>query len=250
MTGTRAWLLAGAAALAAVGMAAGQTAPATSPATATAPAFPGTYVASPLATTIGAALTLLGGLVACFYGLRCQKAVFAALGFIVGTTFVAAILLGAGVGPVGAIVAGLLGGVVGAMLMYRFYLLAVFLIGLTVGGSVLYAFLSAVVGPTNPATMAASILGAVFCGVAAVKLQKMTILLATAYGGALLAVMAVWTIRTAWTAPAAAPARLCTAATILAVIAWLALGTAGAVVQLAAEARRRGVSERDEGDDR
>ncbi|HET6428101.1 MAG TPA: DUF4203 domain-containing protein [Phycisphaerae bacterium] len=253
MTGNRTWLPAAAAVLVAAAAMA-QTAPATAraPTTATAPATtraaeePGAgwdLSSRPVPATVAAVLTLLGGLVACFYGLRCQKAIFAALGFILGATLAAVVLAGAG--PLAAAVAGLIGGVIGALLMYRFYLLAVFVIGLTLGGSLLYAFLSAVIGSANPATMVISILGAIFCGVAAVRLQKMTIVLATSYGGALMAVTALWTIKAAWAAPPAPPS---VTAMVVAVAIWLTLGTIGAVIQLAAEARARGVSRERQGE--
>ncbi|MHC4716154.1 MAG: hypothetical protein ACYS5V_04235 [Planctomycetota bacterium] len=224
-----------------------QTRPASAPVTTTAAApatAPGEQPPDlhPAAAAVAAILSLAGGLIACFYGYRWQKAIFAALGFIVGATLAGT--AGAAIaGTAAGVAAAVVGGVLGALLLYRFYLLAVFVVGFTLGGVLLFAFCQSMGwGTDTPATPVISIVGGIFCGVVAVRLHQMTIILATAYGGALFALIGVLQLNALRLGAAGrVPARPSTLLLVVAVAAWVALGTAGTAVQLSREARARKV---------
>ena len=224
-----------------------QAEPDTAPTTTTAPAGPlaelarkAPWLTGP-AAMVGGVLSIIGGLIACFYGYRWHKAVFAALGFIIGS-FVTGMTCAASAGGTAGVLAAFVGGFLGAALLFRFYLVAVFALGLTVGGSLLYAFMSSVAGPQNPVSMVVSILGAILCGVTAIRLHQMTVILATAYGGALFAGYGVLQF-TSWALGAGEGGRGGLLVPILATVAALVVGTIGAGVQLSYLARTRRAKE-------
>ena len=190
-----------------------------------------------------AILIMLGGAVACFAGYRLFRIVLVIYGFIFGA-FGASSLMGI-TNTIGMIVAWLVGGLVGALIMTFAYFVGIALIGAGVGALVAQVAWDQMrsVDPPAVAVIAFSIVGAV----GAMLLQRYVIVIATAFGGA-------WTILVGGLAIAGGGGRVRAAATgnvwILypfaplqgqrwIPIAWLVLGLIGTGVQLGLTGRKK-----------
>ena len=190
----------------------------------------------PAAYQLPAAIVLLiGGTVACFFGYRLFRVVLAISGFILGALLASSIFGMSDTGPMS--VAALVGGLAGAGILFAAYFVGVALIGAALGAVVANVVMAA--GDRDP-----HFLVVVFCSVAgaaaAMYLQRYFIIVGTSFGGAwtmIVGMMAVIGDRTAMAAAASgdvwvayplnpAPGQRWVP------IAWLALGAAGAAVQL------------------
>jgi hypothetical protein len=129
------------------------------------------------------------GLIECFFGYRILRFLLGVLGFIAG-----AVVFGSlgyeltGGSEITSIIAGIVGGLAGAFVMYKLYIVGVFAIGAALGfmtASYVFGILSA--DPATIVLVAAAVLG----GVLAAILQKPMLILATAFGGAYAAVTGV-----------------------------------------------------------
>lgn len=126
-----------------------------------------------------AALLLVAGIVACFFGYRLFRIVLAIAGFILGA-FIASSFVAAS-SHMAMLIAALVGGLVGAGLLITAYFVGVALVGAGLGAVVangLFAY-----GNRDPhvvAVVLCSIVGAV----AAMYLQRYFIIIGTAFGGA------------------------------------------------------------------
>lgn len=129
------------------------------------------------------ALVSIGlGVVYCFFGYRIFKVILAILGFISGAYMAAAIafnLLGREQAVL-VILAGLVGGVIGAVLVVAFYFIGIFLLGAWLGS--LLGILLAGGGESTVATVIILVL-AVIGGVVALMLQKLMIIVSTSLSG-------------------------------------------------------------------
>ena len=190
----------------------------------------------PAAYQLPAAIVLLiGGTVACFFGYRLFRVVLAISGFILGALLASSIFGMSDTGPM--IVAALVGGLVGAGILFAAYFVGVALIGAALGAVVANIVMAA--GDRDPHFLVVvffSVAGAA----AAMYLQRYFIIVGTSFGGAwtmIVGMMAVIGDRTALAAAASgdvwvayplnpAPGQRWVP------IAWLALGAAGAAVQL------------------
>ena len=190
----------------------------------------------PAAYQLPAAIVLLiGGTVACFFGYRLFRVVLALSGFILGALLASSIFGMSDTGPM--IVAAVVGGLVGAGILFAAYFVGVALIGAALGAVLANVVMSA--GDRDPHFLVVvffSIGGAA----AAMYLQRYFIIVGTSFGGAwtmIVGLMAVIGDKTAMAAAAAgdvwvayplnpAPGQRWVP------IAWLALGAAGAAIQL------------------
>lgn len=133
------------------------------------------------------AAVLAWGLLDCFFGYRVFKATLAVLGGCAGAVFGqaagAALDLGVG-GEIGGLIAGAL---LGAGLTFLLYFVAVFLAGFGFGATVAMLLLAQV--NHMVAWLTGCVLG-IIGGVAAVKLQRIVLILATALLGAFRALVA------------------------------------------------------------
>jgi hypothetical protein len=130
------------------------------------------------------ALVSIGlGVVYCFFGYRMFKVILGILGFVSGAYLVAAIafnLLGREQAVL-VISAGLVGGIIGAVLVVAFYFIGIFLLGAWLGS--LLGILLTGGGESTVATVILLVL-AVIGGIVALTLQKLMIVISTALSGA------------------------------------------------------------------
>src|ERR1044071_6190246 len=129
-----------------------------------------------------AAIFLVGGLVACFFGYRLFRVVLAIFGFIFGAALASSLF---GVSDTWAMVAAwIIGGLIGAAVLMAAYFVGGALVGASLGVTIANIFFAA--GERDPkflVVVASAVIGAV----AAMYLQRYFIIVGTAFGGA-------WTI--------------------------------------------------------
>jgi hypothetical protein len=139
----------------------------------------------PVPFQIPAAIILLvGGLLSCFAGYRVFRVVLGIYGFILGALLASSF---PGVDQTWAmVIAALVGGVIGALILIAAYFVGVALIGAGIG-----AFAANVIGASleREPHIAAVILLAVLGALGALALQRYVIIIATAFGGAQTAVV-------------------------------------------------------------
>ncbi|HTM30654.1 MAG TPA: DUF4203 domain-containing protein [Vicinamibacterales bacterium] len=137
----------------------------------------------PVAYQIPAAIVLVaGGVLSCFFGYRLFKVVLAIFGFIVGG-LAASSVFGESAAT-GMVIAAIVGGLCGAMLLLAAYFVGVALVGAGVGVATVHVIWTQIHGDPHPAVV---ILFAIAGALAATWLQRYVIILGTAFGGA-------WTI--------------------------------------------------------
>jgi hypothetical protein len=190
----------------------------------------------PAAYQLPAAIVLLvGGAISCFFGYRLFRLVLALSGFILGA-FVASSIFGmSDTGPM--VIAALAGGLVGAGILFAAYFVGVALIGAGLGAMVANVLMAA--GDRDP-----HFLVVVFCAIAgaaaAMYLQRYFIIVGTSFGGAWTLIVGAMALIGDKAAMAAAAAGDVWVAYPLnpapgqrwVPFAWLALGAAGAAIQL------------------
>src|SRR3954471_1113688 len=128
-----------------------------------------------------AVVLLFGGLLACVAGYRLFKFVLGIYGFVLG-----AMLASSAMGvtnTTGMIVASLVGGVCGALLLMFAYFVGIALVGAGLGALVAHVAWSAAGKGGDPPAVAIIVLS-VLGSVAAMFLQRYVIVVATAFGGA------------------------------------------------------------------
>lgn len=186
-------------------------------------------------------VVLIGlGLLNCFFGYRLFRVLLGIWGFVAGTAATMALLQGAHVDPLVQIVAAILGGIAGAVLVSVLYLVGVFLFGAGFGllvASLLQQHLHA------PAAWPLTLVLAAAFGVAALVLQRPLITLFTAFGGAWVVVAGV-AAAIAGCPLATFPAHCLRSSPWAFVIlgAWIVLGFSGLATQsqISGRHRRRG----------
>jgi hypothetical protein len=190
-----------------------------------------------------AILLVLGGALSCFAGYRLFKVVLAIYGFILGA-MVASSMMGVS-NTTGMVVAALVGGIAGALVLVFAYFIGIALVGAGLGALVSHVGWGYVGTGDPPAVLVIlfSILGAI----AAMMLQRYVIIGATAFGGA-------WTVIVGGLAAAGdrGAARAASAGDVWILypltpapgerwvpIAWIVLGLIGTGVQLAITGKKR-----------
>jgi hypothetical protein len=184
-----------------------------------------------------AVLLVLGGTLACFAGYRLLRTVLGIYGFILGAMLASSVVDVSN--ALAMVLAAVVGGLVGAVVLVFAYFVGVALVGAGLGALIAHVVWAQSAGTDPPAVavITASILGAI----GTMLLQRYVIIVATAFGGA-------WTIIVGGLAIAAArgveglppagepwilypftPA----AGEQWVPVAWIALGLIGTIVQLA-----------------
>ena len=127
-----------------------------------------------------ALLLLLGGAVSCLAGYRLFKLVLAIYGFILGAGL-ASSAMGAS-NTAGMVVAALVGGIAGALLLVFAYFVGIALVGAGLGALVAHVGWSWI-GSGDPPAIAVILLSIVG-SIGAMVLQRYVIIVSTAFGGA------------------------------------------------------------------
>lgn len=131
---------------------------------------------------------IVWGLLDCFFGYRVFKLTIALLGAVAGALLAQAGAQAAGLGSGGELAALLVGALLGAGLAFLAYIAAVFVAGFGLGATLAILLLSHF--HHMVALLAALVVG-VIGGLAAVKLQRVVIILATSLMGAFRAIFAL-----------------------------------------------------------
>ncbi|MCK4351192.1 MAG: DUF4203 domain-containing protein [Candidatus Krumholzibacteria bacterium] len=181
------------------------------------------------------AVSVLIGLLCCFWGNRAFKIVLGIVGFAAGAYFgaiVAAHYTG-GFGVI-AIIAGVIGGLIGGSLIVAVYYAGVFVLG-ALGGWVIYTMITGAAG-YGPHTILLILL-VLLGGILALFFQKLIIIVSTAFLGSWLIVSGGFSLLGSGLGPLDLfyyPERLLRPVgglnTII-VICWVALGIAGSIFQ-------------------
>ena len=187
-----------------------------------------------------AVVLLLGGLLACFAGYRVFRVVLGIYGFILGA-LIASSAFGSDQ-TLWMIGAGLVGGIVGALILIAAYFVGVALIGAGMGAFVAHLVFSSF---SREPGMIGVIVLAIIGALLALWLQRYVIIVATAFGGAQTAIVG----GAALLSPAVAADAARTVyrvypldplpATHWDLYGWIALGLLGVVVQLGVTAKGR-----------
>ena len=190
-----------------------------------------------------AILLVFGGALSCVAGYRLFKIVLGLYGFVLG-----AMLASSAMGvtnTTGMIVASLVGGVCGALLLMFAYFIGIALAGAGLGALIAHVAWSGV-GTGDPPAVAVVVLS-VLGSIGAMFLQRYVIIVSTAFGGA-------WTIIVGGLAIAGERSAAAKAATATDVwilyptsapgqawvpVAWIVLGLIGTGVQLGVTGRKR-----------
>ena len=133
---------------------------------------------------------VIAGALMCFFGYRAFKSVLGLLGVLIGGYAAAAVGFDLSEGNRAvALFCGLTGGVLGGVLMVTMYLLAVFVLGASLGGIVAGVFTLR----ANPGTraIAMSVVAAIG-GFLALFIQRFIVIAATALNGAALVIVGLW----------------------------------------------------------
>jgi hypothetical protein len=126
-----------------------------------------------------ALLLLLGGLLSCFAGNRLFRLVLGIYGFVAGALLTSTVM-GAG-DPRSTMLAMLIGGVIGAVILVVAYFVGVALIGAALGAIVIHLIWAQLGHEPHPVWV---ICGTVAGALAALALQRVIIIIATAFAGA------------------------------------------------------------------
>ena len=191
-----------------------------------------------------AILLVLSGALSCFAGYRLFKIILGIYGFVLGAMLASSTM---GVtNSTGMIVASLVGGVCGALLLMFAYFIGIALVGAGLGALVAHVGWSTIGRTGDPPALAVVVLSIVG-SVGAMFLQRYVIVVATAFGGA-------WTVIVGGLAIAGdrGAARAATAGDVWILyptspapgqrwvpVAWIALGLIGTAVQLITTGRKR-----------
>jgi hypothetical protein len=192
--------------------------------------------------TPAALLLVVGGLLSCFAGYRIFRIVLGIYGFILG-----ALLASSAMGTdqtLWMIVAAVVGGLVGALILIAAYFVGVALIGAGIGA--LVANLVAASLGREPHIFVLILL-AVVGALAALALQRYVIIVSTAFGGAWTAIVGALALKGDRVASQAAAHNDVWLAYPLnpapgqrwVILVWLALGAAGLIAQLSTPEKRK-----------
>ena len=190
-----------------------------------------------------AILLVLGGALSCFVGYRLFKIVLGIYGFVFGAMLASSVM---GVtNTAGMIVAALVGGIAGALLLMFAYFIGIALVGAGLGALVAHVAWSNV-GSGDPPAVAVIVLS-ILGSIGAMFLKRYVIIVATAFGGA-------WTVIVGGLAVAGdrSAARAASAGDVWILypttpapgqkwipVAWIVLGLIGTGVQLGITGRKR-----------
>ena len=174
--------------------------------------------------------SVLVGAIQCFFGYRIFKFILGLTGFLVGGTLAGVVGFEVSKEEVVALLAGLLGGFIGAVLMATLYFIGIFLIGAFLGciwGAVLFALAES--NPDPPILLILSVIA----GVIALIFQKLMIIVSTGFGGAWSVVAGIAYFTTGSIDPNNLERLFRSGGPHLyaMVLCWIALGIVGVIVQ-------------------
>jgi hypothetical protein len=132
-----------------------------------------------LTLIVTALFAIVFGAVSCFFGYRIFRVVLSIIGFIIGASI--GLSLTAESAQLTQILAAMAGGAIGAIVMNALYFLGVVIAGALLGALAVNLFLAALGVEPNVIFL---IIGAVAGGAVALILNKLTIILSTAFSGA------------------------------------------------------------------
>lgn len=180
-------------------------------------------------------LTVLFGILSCFWGYRAFKVVLGVVGFAIGA------YLGAGAGiyftggfGVIAVITGLVGGLIGAALVSVVYYVGIFVLG-AICGWVIYTMIAGAAGYGPQMILLIAL--ALLCGILALFFQKFVIIVSTAFVGSWFIVSGGFSMLGSGFGPFDlfyAPLRLLRpegGINTIVVTCWVALGILGAIFQ-------------------
>jgi hypothetical protein len=190
-----------------------------------------------------AILLVLGGALACFAGYRLFKSVLALYGFILGA-MIASSMMGVS-NTIGMVVAAVIGGLAGALILVFAYFIGIALVGAGMGA--LAANLAWSAARTGEVPWQFAVGAAVVGAITAMVLQRYVIIVSTAFSGAWTLIIGAITVAADRTVVRAAPAA---DAWIFypispapggrwASVAWVVLGLIGTGVQLVITSRKK-----------
>jgi hypothetical protein len=189
--------------------------------------------------TPAAIVLLVGGVISCFAGFRVFRIVLGIYGFILGALFASAAM--GTEHTLWMIVAALVGGLVGALILIAAYFVGVALLGAGIGAltcSLIWASLG-----REPGALIV-ILFAIAGALAALALQRYVIVGATAFGGAWTIIVGTLALSGGRVGAAAARNNVWLAypmnpapGNYWILLVWIALGITGTIVQLAVTAK-------------
>jgi hypothetical protein len=199
----------------------------------------------PVAYQLPAAILLVvGGLIACFFGYRLFKFVLGIFGFILGALAASSVF---GVSDTTyMVIAALVGGVIGSVLLLAAYFVGVALIGAGIGALIANLIWTQIEGDPHPFVV---VLFSVAGALLATWLQRYVMILGTSFLGAwtiIVGALAVMGDRTALNAAAAGDIWVAYPMTPApgqqwVPYAWIALGVVGALVQMFFTGGERGI---------
>ena len=186
---------------------------------------------------------VLGGAVACFAGYRLFRIVLAIYGFILGAMLASSLM--ASSNSLGMVAAAVVGGIVGALVLFFAYFVAIALVGAGLGALIVHAGWPyfAKGEPPVPVVLLFVAIGTII----AVVLQRFVIVVSTAFAGAWTVVLGAVTLTAE---RVASRGRLSPEVWILypfspgaarrwAIISWIGLGLLGTAVQLSTTRRKK-----------
>lgn len=183
----------------------------------------------PYVWDVACGVQIVLGLLFCFLGYRLFKLVLAVVGFALGATLAATGVLAVGAEQVWVIMAGVVGGLLGAVLLVLLWFVGIFLLGAGLAVMAVAVPLQAA-GVDFPRI--ALLIIAIVGGIVALFLQKLIIVVSTSFSGSLNLVTGVtyFLFRDSVT-PMNMPDQLDRPTLIGMLVAWFLMGITGVVVQ-------------------
>jgi Domain of unknown function (DUF4203) len=193
--------------------------------------------------TLAAIALVLGGSIACFAGYRLFRIVLAIYGFIAGA-MLASSMMGSS-NAFGMVLAALIGGLIGSLVLFFAYFVGIALVGAGLGAFLVHVGW-AQVSATDP-PVAIIILFVALGTIAALVLQQYVIIVSTAFSGAWTVILGALTLTTTraplhgrsapdvWVLYPFTPG----GARRWVVLAWIVLGLFGTAVQIRMAGRKR-----------
>lgn len=130
-------------------------------------------------------VAVIVGLIECFFGYRIFKFIIGFTGFVFGGVLAGMAGYAVSEEALVALIAGLVGGIIGAAMMLLFYYIGIFLTGALIGGLMGTVLSTAFYDSPEPIVI---ILLALLAGILALVLQKLMIILSTSFTGSFIAV--------------------------------------------------------------
>ncbi len=133
---------------------------------------------------VGLAIVAIAGLVVALTGYRLRLLFFFVVGFYLTAPLVGTLVARFFDFPQAFVVFGTIGGLLGGFVAVRLYYLALFLVGVPIGASVLIAIASSFVGAGDVVIIVAAVVGAVVGGLVTIALDRIMVIIASAVLGA------------------------------------------------------------------